>query len=589
MSFGPLTAKPKKRKIAVYDLEWVPADLKKAHHFKMKPLELRLVGTFDGERYRSFPTIQDFLRAVCTKESSGTWFYAHAGGLADMVYVLEYLVDNPRPGLTIKCVFSGSSAIIVRLDWGSSHWYFCDSYWLIRQPLREIGKWLGLEKGGSAETTDHFFAPLPELRDYNERDCRVLYQAIRTFERSILDLGGELQKTIASTALNLFRRRFLHQRIHTDDRVNGYAREAYFASRVEVFEPRCSDSDYYDVNSSFPYAMTFEAPGNVSRTCRRLRDGELGLSRVKVRIRDVEVPPTPFRGNDHRVYFPTGVWSSWLSNVDLELLERAGGEILEVSESIAFEPFCDLREYAQTIYEWRKTSKDEALRVVLKFLLNSLYGKFGEGSQKQRVMINPPESFFDLPEREPGGFGRETLMPGVHAVVEERTIPHAHVPISVHITAIARRVLFDYLSEAPRVYYCDTDGFAVPGHSELPTSPELGGLKLEKHIFRAEWAAPKLYAYQEEEGGPWTVKGKGFSRVLGPDGKSRKMCYDDFRNLLEHKDLYLEQFGRLRSLWRDGITRPRESIIEKTWQGKVRPKRAPNGDGTRPWKVSELK
>lgn len=590
MSFGPLLAKPKKRKIQVYDLEWVPGDPKKARQYRMSPLELRLIGTFDGQRYRHFARVQDFLRAVCTKENCGTWFYAHAGGLADMVFVLEYLVDNPRSGLTIKCSFSGSSAIIVRVDWHGLHWYFCDSYWLIRQPLRDIAKWLGLEKGGSADSTDHFYAPLPELIAYNEPDCRILYTAIRTFEASILELGGELQKTIASTALNLFRRRFLHQRISTDETVNGYAREAYHASRVEVFEPRCSDSDYYDVNSSFPYAMTFDAPGNVSRICKRLKPGELGISRAIVKIPELDIPPTPFRGEDKRVYFPSGQWESWFSNVDLQLLEERGGEVLKIRESVAFEPFSDLKEYAQTIYDWRKSSKDEALKVVLKFLLNSLYGKFGEGSQKQKVIINPPEKFFELPERMPGGLGREMLMPGVHAVVESRDIPHAHVPIAMHITAVARRVLFEYLSEAPKVYYCDTDGFAVPGHSELPTSNELGGLKLEKHIFRAEWAAPKLYAYQEEEGGPWTVKGKGFSRVKGDDGKTRKMGYEDFRLLLEHKDLYLEQFGRLRTLWRDGVTAPRERIIEKTWQGKVRPKRcpAPGGMTTRPWRIKEL-
>jgi DNA polymerase type B, organellar and viral len=595
MSFGPLHGKAKKRKIRVYDLEWVPGDPKKAAEHKMRPLELRVIGTFDGDRYQWFRTIPEFLRAVCTPETSGTWFYAHAGGLTDMVFLLEYLVDNPRKGRTIRCSFSGSSAIIVRIDWGKWHWYFVDSYWLIRQPLREIGKWLGLEKGGQADSTDHFYAPLSELVDYNERDNRVLYTAIRTFEGSILALGGELQKTIASTALNLFRRRFMKTRIYTDDFVNECSREAYHASRVEVFEPVCFDSDYYDVNSSFPYAMTFDAPGNVDRICKRLRDGELGLSRARVSIPECDVPPAPFRGKDSRVYFPTGIWESWFSNTDLELIEERGGQILDIRQSIAFEPFSELRDYAQTIYDWRKSSKDEALRVVLKFLLNSLYGKFGEGSQKQEVVINPGPEFFELPEREPGGLGREMLLPGVHAVVEEKEIAHAHVPIAMHITAVARKVLYNYIAEAPKVYYCDTDGFAVPGYSKLPTSPELGGLKLEKHIFRAEWAAPKLYAYQEEEGGPWTVKGKGFSRVKERDsvgeftGKTRRMNYEDFRELLEHKDVYLDQFGRLRALWRDGVTAPRERVVEKTYVGKVRPKRAPHGQTTRPWKVSELR
>lgn len=588
MSFGPLTREAKVRRIGVYDLEWVPGDLKKAHAHRMKALELRLAGFFDGERYSRFSTIPEMLRFMCTPKRSGWWFFAHAGGLADLVYVLQYLVDNPREGLTIRCSFSGSAAIIVKIEWGAHHWYFCDSYWLIRQPLREIGKWLNFEKGGSSDSIDHFYAPLGELASYNERDCRLLYLAIRTFETRILELGGELQKTIAGTALNLFRRRFLHQRIETNDYVNECARQAYHASRVEVFERTCRDADYYDVNSSFPYAMTFDAPGNLDKIKKRLEPGEIGLARVKIRVPELDIPPIPYRSADERVYFPTGVWESWLSNVDIELLEARGGQILTMSEAISFEPFGDLKDYAQTIYEWRKSSKDEALRVVLKFLLNSLYGKFGEGSRKQRVVINPEESFFDNPEREPGGVGREMLMPGVHSLTEERTIPHAHVPISMHITAIARRVLYDYIALPPRVFYCDTDGFGVPDSYKLDQSLELGGLKLEKHIYEATWAAPKLYAYRETEDGDWSIKAKGFSRVWEA-GETRKPKYEDFQQLLEHKDLYLEQFGRLRSLWRDGQTKPRESVIQKTWQGQVRPKRAPNGAGTRPWKVSEIR
>lgn len=597
MSFGPLRKKPKARRFHVYDLEWYPADAMLAKKHRVEPLGLRLVGHFDGERYQAYRGIQEFLRAVCTRKNSGCWFFAHAGGLADLVFVLEYLVENPRDGLTIKCAFSGSAAIIVKVSWGGYHWYFCDSYWLIRQPLREVAKWLGMQKGGEDDSLEHFYRPWNELRDYNENDNRILYTAISTFQKSILRLGGEMQKTIASTALDLFRRRFMTESISTDDTVNEWARDAYYASRVEVFEHECHDADYYDVNSSFPFAMTFEAPGNVLSIKRKLRDGELGLARAKIRVPECDIPPAPFRGKkDRRVYFPTGIWESWFNNVDLEFLEERGAEILEVKQAVSFEPFADLKRYAETIYEWRRTSKDEALRVVLKFLLNSLYGKFGEGSQKQSVFINPPPEFFDHPERVPGGLGREMLMPGVHALVEDRSIPHAHVPIAAHITAKARAVLGAYLVQSPRVYYCDTDGFGVPSSVAYETSDKLGGLKKEKHIFHARFAAPKLYAYQEEEGGDWTIRSKGFSRVkLSSEeaeklGRStRKITYEDFQQLLEHKDIPLEQFQRLRMLWRRGETRPSERIVPKTWVGSVRPKRAPGPGGTtRPWRVGEL-
>lgn len=601
------TSQAKKRKFQVYDLEWIPGDVKRAQKHGFEPMQLRLLGLFDGERYRSFYEVKDFMNAVCTQANHGTWFYAHAGGLADLIFVVEFLIDYPSKHFEVDCVFSGSAAIIVKITKGRFHWYFIDSYWLIRQSLREIGGWLGKEKGGKKEGMEMFYAPMPELKSYNELDCRILYEAIATFENHILDLGGELQRTVASTAMDLFRRRFLKQDIATADDVNLAAREAYFASRVEVFHPKCQEADYYDINSSFPYAMTFEAPGHLKLRSSSLKEGDMGLVKAKIRVPDCNIPTMPYRGLDNRVYFPTGTWEGWFSSVDMEYLEQNGGQIMKVHEAISFEPFHDLKGYAETIYEWRRKSESPALKVVLKFLLNSLYGKFGEGSMKQRVYLNAPAWFFKKhQERMPGGEGWEMLMPGVHALVENRDIPHAHVPIAVHITAIARRELARHMLRAPDVYYCDTDGFAIPAPSALPVSDKLGMLKYEKMIRQGIFAAPKLYAmrnthildYASGDGeevlfGEWNVKGKGFSRIAYEDEEGNKkttpLRYEDFVQLLEHKDLHLEQFARLRSMFRDGKVYPHEKLMGKTWTGRARNKRKADGkETTRPWQVSEL-
>lgn len=515
-------------------------------------------------------------------------------------------MDNPRPGISVQCAFSGSSAIIVKITKGDSSWYFVDSYWLLRDKLANLSAMAGMKK-----SEGDFYGPLPQLIEYNEQDCKVLYYAIRFFERAVLKIGGQLQKTIASTALDIFKRVFLKEEVATDEQVNQAARIAYCASRVEVFESSCVGADYYDVNSSFPYAMTFPAPGNLKRIGRQYKEGEISLVKAVINVPQMPLPPAPYRNaEDGRVYFPTGRWHSWFSNVDLEFLEECGGSIERVDEVKVFEPFTGTKRYAETIYEWRlqaKRDKDEGLTLVLKYLLNSLYGKFGEGSQKQKVVINPPKDFFQIPEREPGGFGREMLMPGVHALVESKEIPHAHVPISVHITAIARRVLGRYLRQAPQVYYCDTDGFAVPDSYHYDTSDKLGGLKLEKHVFEARFLAPKLYMYrQADEWDPangnkyWTVRGKGFANIKnrdssgniitdGDEAGTHRLNYDDFKFLVEHKDLHLEQFARLRTLWKSGDTSPRELEQTKTWRGVVRTKRRmlPEG-GSVPWDVKEI-
>lgn len=602
----PLNGAPKRRNFSVYDLEWIPGNQTRAERHGYVPLQLRVVGTFDGQRYRAYRTIQGFLNGELTTRNSGRWWFAHAGGLADINFVLQYLIDNDRrSNVRIDAAFSGSSAIIVRISRGRHHWTLCDSYWLIRQPLRKIGDWLGLEKGGEVEGTEMFYKPFGELLDYNKRDCEILWQALHTFESILNGLGATMQKTIASTAMDLFRRRYLRESIRTVPMVNQVAREAYIASRVEVYQRHVRDADYYDINSSFPAAMTEPQPGNFIGSQRGLPTSEraLYLADVTLEVEPQDVPPLPVRNpHDGRIYFPTGQWRTWLDVADVQLLEESGrGSILNVHEVLTFDPCDDLAAYAEEIYAMRRDSCDSAEKVVLKFLLNSLYGKFAEQTTKMRIVINPPPTFFDRPEAGPGQLGRQYLMPGVWALTEDKYIAHEHVPFAVHITSLARANITRHMWKASRVYYVDTDGFACPAGEHVPTSDELGALKLEKHIRDATFAAPKLYAYQEEEGGAYRIKAKGFSRVRGEvddtgtwrvtdEDDSRRLNYNDFCRIIEGGDVGIETFSRVRSSLRKGAPGPSESIQFKQWHDRVRPKRAPLPDGgSRPWRMLELR
>ncbi len=537
------------------------------------------------------------------------WYYAHAGGLADIEYVLEWLLDNPGHGYTVSCAFSGSSAIIVRVSRGKYFWNFLDSYWLLRAPLRKIGEFMGLEKGGAEGSTELFYAPISVLMPYNQNDCFILYEAIRRLEDTVLGLGGRLEMTIASTAMSLFRRRYLTRAIQTNVDINDLASEAYIASRVEVFEHECHNADYWDINSSFPYSMTFDAPGDLIGTSKRMKDDEsIKIVKAHISVKECDIPPLPYRTpEDKRIYFPTGSWSGWFSHIDLQLLEKTGHRINRIDKVLSFEPFHDLKAYSEEIYNLRKLSKDEAEREILKYLLNSLYGKFAEGEEKSQYLINPPAEFYDVPEwnskkadkgERPEPPYRSYINPGIFEYVQKREIPHRHVPIAMHITALSRRWLYEYMAESERVFYCDTDGFAIPKDtSGYVTSKELGKLKHEKVIVEGHFHAPKTYAYQaalpEGVHGPlqYTIKAKGISRPLDENGDSRRLTYQDYCNLLEHKELPIERFSRVRGLLKMKDPRVHDVRINKTLRDTVNPKRyfPTNGSRSRPWDVTELK
>jgi hypothetical protein len=687
--FNPITSDRKLRRFGVLDLEWVPGEALPALvnteveiegiHAKFRvplpvakrttsPLQLRLAGYYDQqtvvmdqedpdsepeviERYKCFGSIRQLIDFLLVRENRGNWFFAHAGGLADMQFVLDELLteiktqacadapggrstttyspdgkkktvecqskDSSNTTWKIKASFSGSSAIIVHVIQGKNAWHFCDSYWLLRDKLSSIGKAIGIRKGDSdaakewmsdrfgRKITDFeeltqpektiFYSELPQdlLVDYNKTDCEILWKAIAQFEEEIVGLGGQLQQTIASTAMGLFRRSFLKRDIFTSERLNGICEESYFASRVEVLSRNAEDFWIYDINSSFPYAMTFALPGNLKEYRTTLPDEDsdecIYLANVTIEVPDMHLPPLPFR-KDHRVFFPVGRWRSWFTSTDIRLALREGAIIHKVHEVYVFEAFYDFAEYAKKIYGLRSEAKTDFRKLVLKFLLNSLYGKCSESTSKQEMLINPKE------------IDRTTmqmLQPGVWLAEKEATIAHRHVIIASVITSIARRTLYDLAKECFNqkhpLYYCDTDSLATK--ATLPTDDKtLGALKLEKKMEWAEFVAPKIYrgeGFELKRDGTWEPKrlnkAKGFSLGTG------KQAFEKLDKIISGDRIGVQRMTRMRELYRTMIgdqyaTAPFEMLVIKALTFEMLSKRFHYPDGeTRPWSVSELK
>lgn len=546
-----------------------------------------MVGVYDERGYRWYPTIKTFLDNELTHKNRGRWFYAHAGGLADIQFIFEH-VYNHRD-FEVDGKFSGSSCIIAKFRKGHKTWTFIDSYWLLREKLDTIGKWVGIDKGAKeARMTDEgakeFYtnASLRELVEYNEKDCVILFEAIYSMQETLLEMGGQLQMTQAASAMNLFRRKYLKRDIETSPYINDELRHSYYASRVEVFARYANDAHYYDINSSFPYSMTKPCPGEFLGRCRDFPSYGLYFADVSVRVPDTYLPPLPTRIGG-RLFFPTGRWRGWYSGIDIELLEAQGGRVERVHRIYHFAPFDDLRAYAIDLYTRRKNATDPFSKVAYKLLLNSLYGKFAESPIKQSLYIDPDPDKIDY-ERD------EQLLPGIWLVERQVAVPHIHVPISSHITANSRKALFEWMEQCREFHYCDTDGFSTTEF--LSTGDELGQLKLEKWQEDAEYVAPKLYRQSGRilDGNEWKpieetpsqgVKAKGFSRP----------SIEKFNMLKEGRPIYTTRMRRVREMARRGDSRPVEEIIAKRFKADEQvTKRFTYPDGeTRPWHISEIK
>lgn len=577
-----------KLKFATYDLEWIP------HTYQE-----RLVGVYEPGNYRCYPDTASFLTAELRNRNSGKVYFAHAGGMADIQFVLDTMIQRNNPHYSLKGHWSGSSLVIATIKRGKQYWSFVDSYWLLRDSLARIGKSIGLEKGGTEyfcsnypycghengdKPTCIFYAPIDILRDYNALDCMILHTAISRLEDEVWALGGFLRMTIASTALMLFRCAFLSKDIPISKALNQTCRDSYVASRVEVIERHCQKANYYDINSSFPWSMTKPQPGAFLGSSKTWRESDLAIVDAMVSIPDTAyIPPVPIRHNG-RVFFPIGTFRRWFSSEDLRLILENGGRILKVYEVLHFKPFTCLRGYVISIYELRKRSTDPFQRIVYKYLMNSLYGKFGEGEDKQGLVINYQKKPKNVVQ---------TYRPGVYKVEKQVDISHAHVPIAANITASSRALLTRHLIDSARqgrVYYCDTDS-VVTDHT-LQTGAELGAMKLEKEVDKATFLAPKLYRLHP---GP-EIRAKGFHRLTTAE----------FDLLQAGDPVTITRMVRVRENFAAGHFQPRDneylkralshltpSQLEALGISSKRaliPKRATDESGkTRPWHIDEIR
>ncbi len=101
-----------------------------------------------------------------------------------------------------------------------------------------------------------------ELEEYNLQDSLITYEAIKFLQEGFNGLGSKLKITIASTAMDLYRRRF-QKDIQFQPKRNllTYLYKGYYGGRCEVIRRGLiKNLKYYDYNSLYPSVMVNEYP-----------------------------------------------------------------------------------------------------------------------------------------------------------------------------------------------------------------------------------------------------------------------------------------------------------------------------------------
>jgi hypothetical protein len=568
-SLTALLSKVKHHKILVYDLESKDGPTQRPGFTRVF-----LAGVYDGVVYKSFRNlvshapseweerghqhknpgispvpwerqaiedggcIDQAMRYLLSHRFRGHYIYAHNGGNFDHLHVLPWLrARTAEFAVKVIPVQSSIQVLSVTSRKDKHTWKFLDSFRLLPMSLDQASKTFGF--AGKLVHDLRLDEDDPKWEVYLRRDCEALYEALQQFQSLLTDeLGGEMGITAPSSAMKLYRRRYMghgqtpaiipqHRHFKEcakrgeacDGCLHQWIRRGYYGGRVEVFRPKGEGVSYYDINSSYPRAMLEDMPGGEVRhfgpttgidAFYKFQQSAIGFVECEVEIPDsCYLPPLPYRCPDTgKLLFPvgrfTGVWS-WS---ELQLLSDAlvVGTICNVKRSVWYEKKNLFFDFVKELYAYRdKTGPayDEGLGLVSKLMMNSLYGKFGMCEDRREIVVLgpgelPPEGA-TFPRLEDG----EDNLSSKVCYVEKRVCPPYIIPqISAQITSLARVRLWHFMANVLRsggkLYYCDTDSL-ITDLSDLTCSSDLGELKNEYpgETLNVELVGPKMYLLEK--------------------------------------------------------------------------------------------
>jgi len=532
----PLHREPVRKKFLAFDTEDDQLGFGRRTGFYLGCLH-------DGTSPRMFTDRKRLAAALVEEELGGCYIAAHN---------LEYDLLNvfgPRQVVAMQPCFSGSKmcSAMLRVKAGTKSDCFVrffDTSCFMMEPLRKLAPLVGLEKLDMVHKPGFRTAGRKE-REYCARDAEIVWKLTGLIQEGVNALGAELKLTAASTALDCFRRKYLHESIPClGAPLQARLHNGYYGGRVECFRiGDFNDGPYYknDVNGAYVSVMISGNLPNIgtfgqATTMDLTREG---MAHVRLKVPNyLWAGPLPVKGE--KLIFPTGNLEGWWTFNELRQAINAGVKVMDVLDAYSSqksEPY--LRDM---MLELRKIRENPAtpgpVSKMAKLLGNSLYGKFGQRNENVEYYLR--ENFVMAVEEGwlvPGvDFNPENTegFPelGLVRVTKPSDFPvHANTIWSACITAGCRNLLYGHITHPmtqegqEHTYYCDTD--SVIATVAYPKTKAIGALALEKTYDQVIIRGNKLYAGHEPATETWEAHAKGVPRDLALEAV--ETCGQDHR------------------------------------------------------------
>ena len=419
-------------------------------------------------------------------------------------------------------------------------------------------------------------------------DCEALHSLLATVSGMFAEWGGTLKSTFSASALSVVKASVAIPSHKGIQDINSLCRLAFHGGRVEVFDHAPKEwLREYDFTSSYPWAMTQSLPWEFIGK-------EEGLSTVKqslsicyasVDVPPQWIPPLPYSPVGGGLFFPTGKWSAWFTQAELEYAADNCGCSVKVHHSIRYTSARPFAAYVAKLFA-DKAQASGARRSFDKLCLNGSFGKLAQKPESSLLRVfNDSAEGRKFAKANSGHC--KVISPNDYTAITEEKMQwpaHTHYAAASFITAYSRILLHKAFVQAKSLAYGDTDSIHCVRTPALErgNGEELGGLKIELDDYQARFYAPKLYVLMPRNGKPFYAS-KGFP--VSPE---------DFEALVAGKAVgrrrILAAKSQLRELrQKKGVPtmlEPEENM--KQWNGYSAKRRALPIGQTAPWSVQEI-
>lgn len=446
-----------------------------------------------------FYSTDDFLDILNIHNHKGKLLHVFAHNIGFDIRVLHLVHKFHEIGWTSKPPIINAKTFIWKVNTGKGNISFLDTANYGVESVEQLGRDLKVPK----LKIDFNTSSESDLIIYCRRDVEVLETFMLGFISFLYTHQlGAFKYTLASQSYTTYRTKFMNiqPHIHTNQEVLDLERRAYHGGRTEAFFIGKLENDMYydiDVNSMYPYVMEhYKMP---IRFLSQARNISIRLLKQQMEhyyfIADVTLDTKDNAYayyKDNKLIFPTGEFRTVLHHIELQYaLEH--NHIKQVHHSAKYNQAFLFREYVNYMYPLRKEYKANnnlTWSLVIKLMLNSLYGKTGElKSHREEIGLCEPDAIFIEPlsylatkrkGHQIGWFGT------VYFDYKQGETLYSMPAIAGAITAYARMTLFSYMKIAGQknVYYCDTDSLFInsTGYKNIQhliDSSKLGYLKIE--------------------------------------------------------------------------------------------------------------